>query len=182
MGLRVVFVEPPKTYWFVMGEYLPPPTAALQLAAYLERERPGDDITVVDCQAEGLDWRGLEMRLAGLEPEVVAVSSLATCNAYIVVRALETAKRVAPGALTITVLPSPSFFEIRFDDEGPGIPPDQIARVFEPFYTTKEKGVGMGLAVCSRIVTAHDGTIRAAPREGRGTTVTVRLPAAHRKE
>ncbi len=100
--MRVVFVEPPKTYWFVMGEYLPPPTAALQLAAYLERERPGDDITVVDCQAEGLDWRGLEMRLAGLEPEVVAVSSLATCNAYIVVRALETAKRVAPGALTIT--------------------------------------------------------------------------------
>jgi len=100
--LRVVFVEPPKEFWFVMGEYLPPPTAALQLAAYLEAERPRDEVTVIDCQAEGLDWRGLERRLEAEEPDVVAVSSVATCNAYTVVRALETAKRVAPDALTIT--------------------------------------------------------------------------------
>ena len=38
--MRVVFVEPPKEFWFVMGEYLPPPTAAIQLAAYLEARRP----------------------------------------------------------------------------------------------------------------------------------------------
>jgi len=82
------------------------------------------------------------------------------------------------GALTITVIPAPRTFEVRFDDEGPGIPPDMIARIFEPFYTTKEKGVGMGLAVSLRIVTAHDGTIRAAPREGGGATMTVHLPAA----
>jgi len=100
--LRVVFVEPPKEFWFVMGEYMPPPLAALQLAAYLEAERPGDEITVIDCQAEGLDWAGLERRLDAEEPDVVAVSSLATCNAYTVVRAMETAKRVAPDALTIT--------------------------------------------------------------------------------
>ena len=100
--MRVVFVEPPKEFWFVMGEYLPPPTAAIQLAAYLEARRPGDEIAVIDCQAEGLDWRGLERRLEAEEPDVVAVSSLATCNAYTVVRALETAKRAAPDAFTIT--------------------------------------------------------------------------------
>ena len=100
--MKVVFVEPPKEFWFVMGEYLPPPTAAIQLAAYLEAERPGDEIAVIDCQAEGLDWRGLERRLEAGEPDIVAVSSVATCNAYTVVRALETAKRVAPDALTIT--------------------------------------------------------------------------------
>jgi len=86
------------------------------------------------------------------------------------------------GRLEIAVVPAPGSFEIRFDDEGPGFEPDELARAFEPFYTTKESGVGMGLAVCLRIVTAHDGTIRAAPREGGGTRMTVRLPAAVSKE
>lgn len=100
--MRVVFVEPPKEFWFVMGEYLPPPTASLQLAAYLEVKRLGDEITIIDCQAEGLEWSGLERRLETEEPDIVAVSSLATCNAYTVIRALDIAKKTTPDALTIT--------------------------------------------------------------------------------
>ena len=100
--MKVVFVEPPKDFWFVMGEYLPPPTAIIQLAAYLESKRPGDEITVVDCQAERLDWDKMEKRLESLEPDVVAVSSLATCNAYTVVRTLDTAKKVNPDVFTVT--------------------------------------------------------------------------------
>ena len=68
--------------------------------------------------------------------------------------------------------------EVRFDDEGPGIAPDKVARIFEPFYTEKARGVGMGLAVCLRIITAHDGTIQAASRPGGGTSIIVRLPRA----
>lgn len=68
--------------------------------------------------------------------------------------------------------------EVRFDDEGPGIAPDKVARIFEPFYTEKARGVGMGLAVCMRIITAHDGTIQAASRSGGGTSIIVRLPRA----
>ncbi|NIA13739.1 MAG: PAS domain-containing protein [Nitrospiraceae bacterium] len=86
------------------------------------------------------------------------------------------------GALIITVKSTPKFLEIRFDDEGPGIDPDKITHIFEPFYTEKEKGVGMGLAVCMRIITAHDGVIRAASREGGGASMAVQLPAAQRKE
>ena len=78
--------------------------------------------------------------------------------------------------------PSAGSIEVRFDDQGPGIEPDKVARIFEPFYTTKESGVGMGLAVCMRIVTAHDGTIRIASREGGGTSMSVRLPAGQAKE
>ncbi len=100
--MKVVLVEPPKDFWFVMGEYLPPPLGLLQLAAYLEAERPGDEIAVIDCQAEGLGWEGMEKRIEGEEPDIVAVSSLATCNAYTVVRALEAAKKVAPDALKVT--------------------------------------------------------------------------------
>lgn len=86
------------------------------------------------------------------------------------------------GRLTVTVEPGPVAVEIRFDDEGPGIDPDKVVRIFEPFYTTKESGIGMGLAVCQRIVTAHDGTIRAESRERGGASMSIRLPLAQREE
>lgn len=82
------------------------------------------------------------------------------------------------GTLRVSVTRDPVSVAVRFDDEGPGIPPDQVARIFEPFYTTRESGVGMGLAVCNRIVTAYDGTIHAASRKEGGAAVTVRMPAA----
>jgi len=82
------------------------------------------------------------------------------------------------GKLGMMVLNGPGPREVRFEDEGPGIAPDEVARIFEPFYTTKKSGVGMGLAVCSRIMTAHDGTIRASSRSAGGCTMTVRFPAA----
>lgn len=82
------------------------------------------------------------------------------------------------GRLDIAVGAAKGPVEIRFDDQGPGIPPDKVARIFEPFYTEKEQGVGMGLAICMRIITAHDGTIQVAARPGGGTSMIVRLPAA----
>ena len=83
------------------------------------------------------------------------------------------------GNLAIIVRNTGAVVEIRFDDEGPGIPPDKVARIFEPFYTGKERGVGMGLAICNRIVTAHNGVIQAAARPGGGASMIVRLPAAN---
>ncbi|MCF6284579.1 MAG: ATP-binding protein [Candidatus Hydrogenedentes bacterium] len=68
--------------------------------------------------------------------------------------------------------------EICFNDNGPGIAPDKVSRIFEPFYTEKDRGVGMGLAICMRMITAHDGTIQAASRSGGGTSMSVRLPQA----
>ncbi|GMU93872.1 MAG: hypothetical protein AMXMBFR4_29300 [Candidatus Hydrogenedentota bacterium] len=86
------------------------------------------------------------------------------------------------GTLHIVVSSDSASVEIRFDDEGPGIDPDKVARIFEPFYTTKEYGVGMGLAICLRIVTAHDGTLRAASRNGGGASMSVRLPLVRAEE
>lgn len=86
------------------------------------------------------------------------------------------------GRLTIAVNRDPVSVAVRFDDEGPGIPPDEVARIFEPFYTSKGSGVGIGLAVCLRIVTAHDGAIYVASRPGGGASITVRLPAARTEE
>jgi anaerobic magnesium-protoporphyrin IX monomethyl ester cyclase len=99
--LKVMFVEPPKKFWFLMGEYLPPPLGILQLASYLEREIQDAQIQVVDCQAESLDWTGLEQRIRAFDPDIVASSGLATCNAYTVARTLATAKKVKPEILTV---------------------------------------------------------------------------------
>ena len=66
--------------------------------------------------------------------------------------------------------------QIRFDDTGPGIEPGTIEKIFEPFFTMKDSGVGMGLAVCMRIITAHNGTIRASNRAGGGCALELRLP------
>ena len=87
--MRVLFVEPPKDFWFVMGEYLPPPYGILQLAAFLEQKYGDAEIQVLDCNAEGLDWSGLEKRMEHFNPDVVASSALATCNTYISVRTME---------------------------------------------------------------------------------------------
>jgi anaerobic magnesium-protoporphyrin IX monomethyl ester cyclase len=100
--MKVLFVEPPKDVWFVMGEYLPPPYGIIQLAAFLEKHSKNVEVEVLDCNAKHVDWQGLEKHIESSNPEVVASSSLSTCNAYVVCRTLETAKKVNPNILTVT--------------------------------------------------------------------------------
>jgi signal transduction histidine kinase len=66
-------------------------------------------------------------------------------------------------------------FEVR--DEGPGIPPERIEEVFVPFYTTREGGAGIGLALARQIALAHGGRLTAAPNIGRGMTFMLSIPA-----
>ena len=65
---------------------------------------------------------------------------------------------------------------LRVTDQGPGIRREDRARVFEPFYTTREKGSGLGLFSVKRIVEAHRGRVRIDSRPGSGTTVEITLP------
>jgi signal transduction histidine kinase len=66
-------------------------------------------------------------------------------------------------------------------DHGPGIPPDELERVFEPFVQSSRTrdgsgGTGLGLTICRKIVTAHGGSIEADNAEGGGTVIHLRLP------
>jgi two-component system NtrC family sensor kinase len=65
---------------------------------------------------------------------------------------------------------------IEFIDTGCGIPAEIHEKIFEPFYTTKERGTGLGLAITRQIIEQHHGEIRIESEPGRGTTVTVILP------
>ncbi len=69
---------------------------------------------------------------------------------------------------------------IAVEDTGPGVDDASLRRLFEPLVTTKEKGVGLGLALCKRIVERHDGSIEYERREVGGARFVVRLPAAGR--
>ncbi len=64
------------------------------------------------------------------------------------------------------------------EDDGPGMPPDVASRVFTPFFTTKAKGTGLGLAVVQRIVDAHGGSVSVHSVPGEGARLLVRLPAS----
>jgi PAS domain S-box-containing protein len=66
-------------------------------------------------------------------------------------------------------------------DTGGGIPQEQINRIFEPFYTTKKKGTGLGLMIVQRIIRAHNGRIEVQSNVGKGTTFRVWLPLHERK-
>jgi two-component system sensor histidine kinase PilS (NtrC family) len=65
---------------------------------------------------------------------------------------------------------------LEVEDDGPGIAPQDLPRLFTPFFTTKERGTGLGLATVQRIVDAHQGTIAAGPGARGGARFTVRLP------
>jgi signal transduction histidine kinase len=63
-------------------------------------------------------------------------------------------------------------------DRGPGMEPEVAGRVFEPYFTTKERGTGLGLAIVKKIVLEHGGTIVVATHRGEGTRFTLTLPLA----
>jgi signal transduction histidine kinase len=85
------------------------------------------------------------------------------------------------GVVTLRVGPAgPGRARLEVEDDGEGISPEVMQRMFDPFFTTSEigKGMGLGLPVCHAIVTAHGGTIGATSTPGVGSTFRVELPVA----
>jgi signal transduction histidine kinase len=74
--------------------------------------------------------------------------------------------------------PQGNWVEIVFSDSGAGIPGELMHKIFNPFYTTREKGTGLGLAIVHNIVESHRGTIEARSVVGRGTTFMLSFPRA----
>ena len=82
----------------------------------------------------------------------------------------------AGGTLTLTGQGTATHVQLALRDTGSGIPAGQLARIFEPLYTTKPGGTGLGLYIVHEIVTAHAGQVTVESVDGQGTTVTVTLP------
>src|SRR5262249_24482377 len=89
---------------------------------------------------------------------------------------LRNAAEAAPGEkITVSVRAEGEAMVLGVHDRGPGIAPEHRARMFEPFFSTKETGTGLGLATVHRIVDEHKGSVEFECPEAGGTTVSVRL-------
>jgi signal transduction histidine kinase len=85
------------------------------------------------------------------------------------------------GELNIETGVEDGFVQIQFKDNGCGIPEENIEKIFEPLFTTKPKGIGLGLAITKRLVEQNGGKIEVASQKGKGTMFTVKLPLEKRR-
>jgi two-component system, sporulation sensor kinase E len=85
------------------------------------------------------------------------------------------------GILRIRTEVNPTHVIISFIDSGHGIAPEEIGRLFEPYFTTKENGTGLGLMIVQRIVREHGGTIEVESDKDRGTTFRIKLPVHEKR-
>lgn len=99
------------------------------------------------------------------------------CLSNLLDNALETLGEGSGGSIRIDAELSGKHLEICVADNGSGITEKDMANIFEPFYSTKPSGIGLGLPICQQVMELHSGTINVHSNIGEGTTVTLRLPA-----
>jgi PAS domain S-box-containing protein len=97
----------------------------------------------------------------------------------VVMNALEAMRSVGAGARELVITTrnvDADHVQVTVEDSGPGIDPNAVDKIFEPFYTTKASGMGMGLSICRSIVQSHGGRLWATAKDGPGTMFHVALP------
>ncbi len=133
--------------------------------------------TIVTLVARDAEDRGIALQFEAAPHEGIVRGDgekLRQAFLNIVINALQATP--SGGNVNILLNTFESGLEITFRDSGAGIAPDDLQRIFEPFYTTKPDGTGLGLAVTRKIIEAHGGTLVVESEPGNGTTVVVRLP------
>ena len=120
--------------------------------------------------------RGISLRVEGEAPAEITGDRNLMKSAFLNVALNAIQMMPAGGALTISVSDSGGELRILFDDSGPGIPPELLPRIFEPYFSTRDAGVGLGLAMTKKIVGDHGGDLRASNREEGGSRFEFLLP------
>lgn len=123
----------------------------------------------------------VEVRLSMGQPAygMVDESSIRGALMNLILNAVEAMRD--GGTLSIALDQTDETLRLEITDTGPGIGEEEAKKIFEPFYTTKEQGLGLGMPYAKKIIDQHGGTISLNSRPGEGTTISITLPAA-RKE
>jgi len=132
--------------------------------------------SVLDLVAPRLSQQGIRARIESASADSIFDAdpeALRTCLMNVVVNAIHAMPR--GGDLRVRLGGDAQRLEFEVADTGGGIAPEHLARVFEPYFTTKEAGIGLGLPLTKRIVEEHGGDIRVVSEPGRGTRVTLRF-------
>jgi signal transduction histidine kinase len=107
---------------------------------------------------------------------LVDVEQIKNCFVNITVNALQAMSQGGVLRIYAQLDDENSRVLVHFEDNGCGIETDHLQKIFEPYFTTKKLGIGLGLALTKRVLEEHGGTIVVASVKGMGTTVTISLP------
>lgn len=126
----------------------------------------------------GKSGRGLDVRVEYEGPDHLMVTADAAQIRQVVWNLLRNAVQVSSPGDRVTARISPGEHEVMLEvcDHGPGIPPEARARLFDAFFTTRSKGMGIGLAVVKQIIDEHDFSIEVESVADQGTTFRIRIP------
>jgi signal transduction histidine kinase len=150
-------------------------TRFLAFARPLEPRREMTDVTAVIDRAAG--HAKVEI-VRDYSPDIPPLAIDPALMEQVFINLLSNAAQASePGApVTVSTRRTPKRIEIDVTDRGSGIPPDRMETIFNPFFTTKQSGVGLGLAIVSKIVNGHGGKMTVDSEPGKGSTFRVCLP------
>lgn len=153
-------------------------TDVLDFARPIAFELSGADVNEVSAEAaKAVASGGAAIRLS-LHPRLPAIVTDAERLRQTIINVLANAQEASgpAGTVTLTTAPLDGGARIAIRDDGPGIAPDALPRVFDPYFTTKRTGTGIGLAIARNIVEGLGGRITAESEPGAGTCITIALP------
>lgn len=120
----------------------------------------------------------INLRVAQTDHEdthvIADAEQIKTCFSNLIINAVQAMP--AGGALTVTLAPAEAHLTVAIADTGHGIAPDALEQIFEPYYSTKETGIGLGLPLTKKLIEDHGGEITVSSEAAKGTTFTVLLP------
>lgn len=157
-----------------------------EFVAHGETERREENVNALIEEAAalalvGAKSAGVTTRLllrSDLPPILVDKIQIQQVLLNLIRNALEAMESSDERILTVEALVDDGSMTITVADTGPGLAPDIAQNLFQPFVTTKARGMGVGLSICRSIVEAHGGRIWASPRSGHGTTFAFTLPVS----
>jgi signal transduction histidine kinase len=136
-----------------------------------------NSLKMVEPQAEEQNIRISLIEHENVSPIVADAEFLRSVFSNLFINAVQAMEKKG-GKLCVTISPDEDFVRIEVADTGDGIPDENLSKIFEPYFSTKETGTGLGLAIAKKVVDIHDGTIDVESKTGEGTKFIVKLPKA----
>ena len=131
---------------------------------------------VVGLEALPAQQKGADLQLVACPPELIALVDGPRFHQVVLNLVRNAVEAVSAGGhVTVELTPRPGAFELVVQDDGPGIPDDVRMRIYEPFFSTKQGGTGLGMSIVHSLVGLHGGSID-LDTSPRGTRFTVTIP------